>query len=77
MKNKIYFSITLIFLFIIIIIFLLISPKNNVNSSNNDFQTDTIIVLVDVYIIKYNDQELSSTRDEENILDVFENVNNL
>ena len=77
MKNKIYFSITLIFLFIIIIIFLLINPKNSVNSSNNDFQTDTIIVLVDVYIIKYNDQELSSTRDEENILDVFENVNNL
>ena len=75
MKNKTIFIIV-VSLFIIIIFFL-INSKNSTNNVNIDLQFDTIIVPVDVYIIKYNDQELSSTRDEENILDVFENVNNL
>lgn len=75
MKNKTIFIIV-VSLFIIIIFFL-INSKNNTNNVNNDLQFDTIIIPVDVYIIKYDEQDLSSVRDEENILDVFENVNRL
>ena len=75
MKNKTIFIIV-VSLFIIIIFFL-INSKNNTNNVNNDLQFDTIIIPVDVYIIKYDEQDLSSARDEENILDVFENVNRL
>ena len=77
MKNKTKFYLIVLFLFIIITIFFLIDPENNVNDLNTNLQTDTIVVPVDAYIIKYNDQELSSTRNKENILDVFENVNSL
>jgi len=76
MKIKINFSITLIFLLVIISFFLVYSG-NNTENTNKDLQADTIIVLVDVYIVKYDDESLSSVRDEENILDVFENVNSL
>ena len=61
----------------VIISFFLVYSGNNTENTNKDLQADTIIVLVDVYIVKYDDESLSSVRDEENILDVFENVNSL
>jgi len=58
-------------LLIFIIIILIIS---NYKTANN-FEFYDISVPIDVYIIKYENEELSSQRDQENIIDVFENVN--
>jgi len=47
--------------------------QNNLIPDN--FNKNVISVPVDVYIVKYTDESLSSSRDEENILEVFDNVN--
>jgi len=74
MKNK---TILLIFIFIILLLVFLVYSKNNSNNSNQDLQTNTIVIPVDVYIIKYDDESFSSVRDKENIIEVFDNVNEL
>jgi len=74
MKNKKYL---LLIVFLLIIIVFLIYSRNNADTANLNLQTSIVSVPVDVYIIKYEDKDLSSTRDEENILEVFENVNSL
>lgn len=74
MKNRKYLLLTV---FLLIIIVFLIYSRNNADTTNLNLQTSIISVPVDVYIIKYDDEDLSSTRNEENILEVFENVNSL
>jgi len=71
MENKIipYFIMSALLIFIIIILII-----SNYKTANN-FEFYDISVPIDVYIIKYENEELSSQRDQENIIDVFENVN--
>jgi len=73
MEKKIIPYVILSVLLIILIVIIIIS--NNKTYYNPEF--DEISVPVDVYIIKYENGELSSQRDEDNIIDVFENANNL
>ena len=73
MKNKIKFMIILIILFIIIIF--LAYSKNNINGLDASLKGNIISIPVNVYIVKYNDEKFSSIRDEENINEVFNNVN--
>ena len=74
-KNKNYFY---VFLGVILIIFILFfANQKNENNLNQNVEKTIINIPIDVYIIKYNNNELSSTRDEENINEIFENVNGL
>jgi len=75
MKTKTNLYILISAMVIVIIIFLIFT-KNDVDSINT-VQQNVLSVPVDVYIVKYEDKELSSSRDEKNIDEVFENVNSL
>jgi len=72
MKHKKYVLLTV---FLLIIIVFLIFFRNNEDTLNPPL--DIISVPVDVYIIKYDDESFSSTRDQENINEVFRKVNDL
>jgi len=80
MKNK-----TILLIFILIIMILVIYFGNSTKNANfqiqneqySDIKQDLLPIPVDVYTIKYDDENISSTRNDENILEVFENVNSL
>jgi len=72
MKHKKYVLLT-VFLFIIIVFLLFF--RNNEDTLNP--LVDIISVPVDVYIVKYDDESFSSTRDQKNINKVFRKVNDL
>lgn len=75
-----------IFILIVIIIIALLFFGNQINKAagitdksagTHKIQSNIISVPIDVYIVKYNDEKLSSSRDEENVKDVFNKVNRI
>ena len=72
MKHKKY--ILLAAFFLIIIVFLLFFRTN---TDTTNLPANILSVPIDVYIIKYEDESFSSVRDEENINEVFDKVNDL
>jgi len=52
-------------------------PDSKLEEWKSKLEQNAIIVPIDVYIIKFNDNELSSKRDEENINLLFGNVNKI
>ena len=72
MKHKKYILLAVFFL--IIIVFLLFFRTNTYTTN---LPANILSIPVDVYIIKYENENLSSSRNEENINEVFDKVNDL
>ena len=72
MKHKKYILLAVFFL--IIIVFLLFFRTNTYTTN---LPANILSIPVDVYIIKYENENLSSSRNEENINEVFDKVNYL
>jgi len=73
MKNK---KILLIFILIVLnLIIYFIYTREIAIIQNSDIKQNLLRIPVDVYIIKYDNQSLSSSRDEENVKEVFGKVN--
>lgn len=82
-KQKTIFGAIFIFLIVITAFLIFINQKNKAagitakNASMQKIDNNIISVPVDVYIIKYTDKKLSSSRDKENVKDVFNEANRI